>query len=153
MKEEEKMKVIFLQDVKGQGKKGEIKDLSEGYARNYLIPKGLAKEATEGNIRDLDAKKRSEAKRKEQEKLEAQELAVKINEITVKIKGKAGEGGRLFGAVSSKQVIQALEEQHNIKLDKRKLEMDAIRSLGYTNVKVKLHNEVTATLKVHVVEE
>jgi large subunit ribosomal protein L9 len=147
------MKVIFLKDVKGQGKKGEIKDLSEGYVRNFLLPRGLVKEATEGNIKVLEAQKRSEEKRKEQEKLEAQQLAAKINELTVKVKGKAGEGGRLFGAISSKQVAQALEEQFQIKLDKRKLEMDAIRALGVTQVKVKLHNEVTATLKVHVVEE
>lgn len=147
------MKVIFLKDVKGQGKKGEIKDLSEGYVRNFLLPRGLVKEATEGNLREWEARKRSEEKRKEQEKLEAQELAAKMNEMTVKIKGKAGEGGRLFGAISSKQVAQALEEQFQVKLDKRKLDMDAIRSLGVTQVKVKLHNEVTATLKVHVVEE
>jgi large subunit ribosomal protein L9 len=147
------MKVIFLQDVKGQGKKGEIKDLSEGYVRNFLLPRGLVKEATEGNVKMLEAQKRSDAKRKEQEKQEAQELGAKLEEITVKVKGKAGEGGRLFGAISSKQVAQALEEQFQIKLDKRKLEMEPIRALGVTQVKVKLHNEVTATLKVHVVEE
>ncbi|CAJ1000734.1 MULTISPECIES: 50S ribosomal protein L9 [Bacillales] len=147
------MKVIFLQDVKGQGKKGEVKDLSEGYVRNFLLPRGLVKEATEANLKTLEAQKRSEAKRKEQEKLEAQELAKRLNELTVKVAGKAGEGGRLFGAISSKQVAQALEEQFNIKVDKRKLEMEAIRSLGVTQIKVKLHNEVTATLKVHVVEE
>ncbi len=147
------MKVIFLKDVKGQGKKGEVKDLSEGYVRNFLLPKGLVKEATEANVKTLEAQKRSEDKRKEQEKLDAQELAKKINELTVKVKGKAGEGGRLFGAISSKQVAEALEEQFNIKLDKRKLEMEPIRALGVTQVKTKLHNEVTATLKVHVVEE
>lgn len=147
------MKVIFLQDVKGQGKKGEIKELSEGYVRNFLLPKGLVKEATEGNMKTLEAKKKSEDKRKEQEKIEAQELAEKMKEMTIKIKGKAGEGGRLFGAISSKQVIQALEEQQHVKLDKRKLDMDAIRALGVTQVKVKLHHDVTATLKVHVVEE
>lgn len=147
------MKVIFLQDVKGQGKKGEVKDLSEGYVRNFLLPKGLVKEATNSNVKTLDAQKRSEEKRKEQEKLDAQELGAKLAEITVKVTGKAGEGGRLFGAISSKQVVQALEEQFNIKLDKRKLEMDAIRALGVTQIKAKLHNEVTATLKVHVVEE
>lgn len=147
------MRVIFLQDVKGQGKKGEIKDLSEGYVRNFLLPRKLAKEATDSNVKTLDAQKRSEEKRKEKEKLEAQELGVKLGELTVKVAGKAGEGGRLFGAISSKQVAQALEEQFKIKLDKRKLEMDAIRSLGVTQIKVKLHNEVTATLKVHVVEE
>ncbi|MGZ0051455.1 50S ribosomal protein L9 [Brevibacillus gelatini] len=147
------MKVIFLQDVKGQGKKGEIKDLSEGYVRNFLLPRKLVKEATDSNIKTLDAQKRSEEKRKEQEKLEAQELGKKLEELTVKVTGKAGEGGRLFGAISSKQVVQALEEQFKIKVDKRKLEMDAIRALGVTQIKVKLHNEVTATLKVHVVEE
>jgi len=147
------MKVIFLQDVKGQGKKGEIKDLSEGYVRNYLLPRGLVKEATEGNLKMLEVQKRSDAKRKEQEKQEAQQLAARLEEITLKITGKAGEGGRLFGAISSKQVAQALEEQFQIKLDKRKLEMEPIRALGVTQIKAKLHNEVTATLKVHVVEE
>ncbi|WP_019120863.1 50S ribosomal protein L9 [Brevibacillus massiliensis] len=147
------MKVIFLKDVKGQGKKGEVKDLSEGYVRNFLLPRGLVKEATEGNIKTLEAQKRSEEKRKEQEKQEAEELAVKLNELTVKITGKAGEGGRLFGAISSKQVVQALEDQAGIKLDKRKLEMDAIRTLGVTQVKAKLHHDVTAVFKVHVTEE
>ncbi len=147
------MKVIFLQDVKGQGKKGEIKDLSEGYVRNFLLPKKLVKEATDSNVKTLDAQKRSEDKRKEQEKLDAQELGKKLEELTVKVAGKAGEGGRLFGAISSKQVAQALEDQFKIKVDKRKLEMDAIRALGVTQIKVKLHNEVTVTLKVHVVEE
>lgn len=147
------MKVIFLQDVKGQGKKGEVKDLSEGYVRNFLLPKKLVKEATDSNVKTLDAQKRSEDKRKEQEKLDAQELGKKLEELTVKVAGKAGEGGRLFGAISSKQVAQALEDQYKIKVDKRKLEMDAIRALGVTQIKVKLHNEVTVTLKVHVVEE
>lgn len=147
------MKVIFLQDVKGQGKKGEIKDLSEGYVRNFLLPRGLVKLATESNLKTLEAQKRSEAKRKEKEKEDAIELGKKLETITVKIKAKAGEGGRLFGAISSKQVAEALEKQENIKLDKRKLEMDSIRSLGVTQVKVKLHQEVTSTLKVHVIEE
>ncbi|WP_429844387.1 50S ribosomal protein L9 [Brevibacillus sp. FIR094] len=147
------MKVIFLQDVKGQGKKGEVKDLSEGYVRNFLLPKKLVKEATDSNVKTLDAQKRSEDKRKEQEKLDAQELGKKLEELTVKVAGKAGEGGRLFGAISSKQVAQSLEDQFKIKVDKRKLEMDAIRALGVTQIKVKLHNEVTVTLKVHVVEE
>ncbi|MED1783302.1 50S ribosomal protein L9 [Brevibacillus fortis] len=147
------MKVIFLQDVKGQGKKGEVKDLSEGYVRNFLLPKKLVKEATDSNVKTLDAQKRSEDKRKEQEKLDAQELGKKLEELTVKVVGKAGEGGRLFGAISSKQVAQGLEDQYKIKVDKRKLEMDAIRALGVTQIKVKLHNEVTVTLKVHVVEE
>ncbi|MBG9796694.1 50S ribosomal protein L9 [Brevibacillus laterosporus] len=147
------MKVIFLKDVKGQGKKGEIKELSEGYVRNFLLPRGLVKEATDGNVKNLEAQKKSEDKRKEQEKLEAQQLAEKMNEMTVKIKGKAGEGGRLFGAISSKQVVEALEEQFNVKVDKRKLDMEPIRSLGVTQIKTKLHHDVVAILKVHVVEE
>lgn len=146
------MKVIFLKDVKGQGKKGEVKDLSEGYVRNFLLPRGLVKEATESNLKMLEAQKRSEARRKEQEKEEAQELAKKLSEVTVTIIGKAGEGGRLFGAISSKQVVQALQEQTGIVVDKRKLEMEAIRTLGVTQVKAKLHNEVTTTFKVHVKE-
>ncbi|UFJ40425.1 50S ribosomal protein L9 [Brevibacillus humidisoli] len=147
------MKVIFLKDVKGQGKKGEVKDLSEGYVRNFLLPKGLVKEATEGNLKTLEKQQKSEERRKEQEKQDAQELAKKLEQLTVKLTGKAGEGGRLFGAVSSKQVAQALEQQHGVQIDKRKLEMEPIRALGVTQIKAKLHNEVTATLKVHVVEE
>ncbi|MGO0063898.1 50S ribosomal protein L9 [Brevibacillus fluminis] len=147
------MKVIFLKDVKGQGKKGELKEISEGYARNFLFPKGLAKEATEGNMKTLEAQQKSEEKRKEREKQDAQELALKLNELTVKIKAKAGEGGRLFGAISSKQVAEALEDQFKIKLDKRKLDMDSIRALGVTEVKAKLYHDVSAVLKVHVVEE
>lgn len=147
------MKVIFLKDVKGQGKKGELKEISEGYARNFLFPKGLAKEATEGNVKTLEAQQKSEEKRKEREKQDAQELALKLNALTVTINAKAGEGGRLFGAISSKQVAEALEAQFSIKLDKRKLDMESIRSLGITQVKAKLYHEVTAVLKVHVVEE
>jgi len=147
------VKVIFLKDVKGQGKKGEIKDLAEGYVRNYLLPRGLVKEATEGNLKTLQKQQQSEERRKEQEKQEARELAQKLEQLTVKVSAKAGEGGRLFGAISSKQVAQALEQQHAIQLDKRKLEMEPIRALGVTQVKAKLHPEVTATLKVHVVEE
>ncbi|MGE5701938.1 MAG: 50S ribosomal protein L9 [Clostridia bacterium] len=147
------MKVIFLKDVKGQGKKGELKEISEGYARNFLFPKGLAKEATEGNMKTLEAQQKSEEKRKEREKQDAQELALKLNELTVKIKAKAGEGGRLFGAISSKQVVEELEAQFGLKMDKRKLDMDSIRSLGVTEVKAKLYHDVVGTLKVHVVEE
>lgn len=147
------MKVIFLKDVKGQGKKGELKEISEGYARNFLFPKGLAKEATDSNMKTLEAQQKSEEKRKEREKQDAQELALKLNELTVKIKAKAGEGGRLFGAISSKQVVEAMEEQFSIKLDKRKLDMDSIRALGITQVKAKLYHDVTAVLKVHAVEE
>ncbi|MEF3309569.1 50S ribosomal protein L9 [Paenibacillus sp. GYB004] len=147
------MKVIFLKDVKGQGKKGEIKDLSEGYIRNFLLPKGLAAIASEGNVKQLEHQKQSENKRKEKEKADAQELAAKLNEMTVVIKSKAGEGGRLFGSITSKQIAEELEKK-GIHLDKRKIEMaDAIRSLGTMTVKVKLYPDVAAQLRVQVTEE
>ena len=147
------MKVIFLQDVKGQGKKGEVKEVSEGYARNFLLAKGLAKVATEGNINELKAFKNSEEKRKAEELEQAKQLAKQLEEITVKIASKAGEGGRLFGAVTSKQIAETLKDM-KIKVDKRKIHLEEpIRSLGYTNVPIKLHSAVTATIKVQVVDE
>lgn len=147
------MKVIFLQDVKGQGKKGQIKEVSEGYASNFLIPRGLVRPATDGNVKTLEQQKKSEEKRKEQEKIDAEKLAATLAESTVELKTKAGENGRLFGAVTTKQIGEALQAV-GIKIDKRKIELsEPIRTLGYTNVTVKLHPEVRATVKVHVTEE
>jgi len=147
------MKVIFLQDVKGQGKKGEVKDVSEGYARNFLIPRGLAKEASQGNLKTLEVQKQSEARRKQQEKEEAESLGKKLDVMTVVIRAKAGEGGRLFGAITSKQVSEALAKE-GIEVDKRKIELDEpIRTLGVTKVPIKLHPQVRATLSVQVTEE
>ncbi|MBN6187275.1 50S ribosomal protein L9 [Aneurinibacillus sp. BA2021] len=147
------MKVIFLQDVKGQGKKGEIKDVSEGYARNFLLKKGLAQEATTGNVKMQEAHKKSEEKRKQEEREEAKKMAKVMEDVTITISAKSGEGGRLFGGVSSKQIAEELKKA-NFKVDKRKIELpEPIRTLGYTNVPIKLHPEVTATVKVHVVEE
>ncbi|WP_019004964.1 50S ribosomal protein L9 [Cohnella laeviribosi] len=147
------MKVIFLQDVKGQGKKGEIKEVSEGYARNFLLPKGYVQIATEGNKKALDQMKASAEKRKAKEKEEAQALAAKLSEMTIVIKAKAGEGGRLFGAITSKQISETLEKM-NIKIDKRKIDLDEpIRTLGVTKVPLKLYPEVKGTLNVQVVEE
>jgi len=147
------MKVIFLQDVKGQGKKGEIKDLSEGYVRNFLLPKNLVKIASDGNVKTLDMQKASEEKRKQQEKEDAIALGKKLEELNVIVKAKAGEGGRLFGAITSKQIADALAKQ-GYKIDKRKIELDEpIRSLGTTQVPVKLHADVKGTLRVQTVEE
>ncbi|MGG1314096.1 MULTISPECIES: 50S ribosomal protein L9 [Cohnella] len=147
------MKVIFLQDVKGQGKKGEIKEVSEGYARNFLLPKGYVQIATEGNKKALDQMKASAEKRKAKEKEEAQALAAKLSEMTIVIKAKAGEGGRLFGAITSKQISETLEKM-NIKIDKRKIDLEEpIRTLGVTKVPLKLYPEVKGTLNVQVVEE
>ena len=146
------MKVIFMKDVKGQGKKGETKEVSEGYATNFLIPQGLAKPASQGNMKILENQKQAEARRKEQEKEEARKLGEKLKTMTVKLESKAGEGGRLFGSITNKQIAEALEKM-DIKLDKRKIVLDEpIRALGVTEVPVKLHPDVTSTLKVHVVE-
>lgn len=147
------MKVIFLQDVKGQGKKGEVKEVSEGYARNFLLPKGVVQIATEGNKKTLDQMKAAADRKKEQEKEAAKALAASLSEKTVVIKAKSGEGGRLFGAITSKQIAEALEAQ-KIKIDKRKIELEEpIRTLGVTKVTVKLHTDVKGTLNVQVVEE
>mgnify|MGYP001189168577 CR=1 FL=1 len=147
------MKVIFLQDVKGQGKKGEIKEVSDGYVRNFLLPRGLVAPASEANLKMLEHQKLSEQRRKEKEKEEAQALAAKLEQTTVVIKAKAGEGGRLFGSVTSKQIAEELEKQ-GIRIDRRKIAMDdAIRTLGVTVVAVKLHPDVTGKLNVHVVEQ
>lgn len=147
------MKVIFLKDVKGKGKKGEVKNVSDGYAHNFLIKQGLAAEATAAAMSSLNAQKKKEEKQAEVELENAKELKEKIEKITVELLAKSGEGGRLFGSITSKQIAEELQKKHKIKIDKRKIEMDdAIRSLGVTKVPVKLHSEVTATLNVHVKE-
>ncbi|WEK54222.1 MAG: 50S ribosomal protein L9 [Candidatus Cohnella colombiensis] len=148
------MKVIFLQDVKGQGKKGEVKEVSEGYARNFLIPKGVVQIATDGAKKTLDQKNAAEQKKKDKEKDDAKALAARLTELTVTIKAKAGDGGRLFGAITSKQIAEALEASHKISIDKRKIELDdPIRTLGVTKVTVKVFPDVKGQLNVHIVEE
>ncbi|RKD22893.1 50S ribosomal protein L9 [Ammoniphilus oxalaticus] len=147
------MKVILQKDVKGHGKKGELVEVSEGYARNFLLPRGLAVEATSGNLKSFKQRKKSEEKRKEEEKDQAIQLAEDLKELTIRIPAKTGEGGRLFGAVSSKQIADALKKE-NLKIDRRKLVLDEpIKTLGVTKVPVKLHPDVTGELNVHVVEE
>jgi large subunit ribosomal protein L9 len=147
------MKVIFLKDVKGKGKKGEVKNVADGYAHNFLIKQGLAKEANNANISTLDALKKKEEKAAAEELAEAQKLKEVLNQITVELNAKAGEGGRLFGSITTKQIAEELQKKHGIKIDKRKMELaDAIRTLGHTKVPVKLHHEVVATLTVSVTE-
>ncbi|MFM9280830.1 50S ribosomal protein L9 [Paenibacillus jiagnxiensis] len=147
------MKVIFLKDVKGQGKKGQVKEVSDGYATNFLLPRNLARPATDGNMKVLENQNAAEERRKQEEKAEAQELGKKLEALTVQLKAKAGEGGRLFGAITSKQIADALASD-GVKLDKRKIELEEpIRTLGVTQMMVKLHPEVKATLKVQVTEE
>ncbi|MGE7691027.1 50S ribosomal protein L9 [Lysinibacillus sp. NPDC097214] len=148
------MKVVFLKDVKGKGKKGEIKNVADGYAQNFLIKNGFAAEANAQALSQLEGQKNLEAKNAAADLAEAEALKEKLEALTVELKAKSGEGGRLFGSVSSKQVADALQKKHGIKIDKRKMTLsDGIRALGFTNVPVKLHHEVSATLKVHVTEE
>ena len=147
------MKVIFLKDVKGKGKKGEVKNVADGYAHNFLLKQGLAVEANASSISSLNAQKKKEEKLAAEELAEAKQLKAKIDEITVELTAKSGEGGRLFGSITSKQIAEELQKKHSIKIDKRKIELaDAIRSLGVTKVPVKLYPEVSATLNVHVKE-
>ncbi len=127
--------------------------MADGYAHNFLIKKGLAVEATPANISKLNAQKKREAKEAAEVLAKAKQLKEELEKITVELTAKAGEGGRLFGSVPSKQIADALSKDFQIKIDKRKIELpDAIRSLGYTKVPVKLHPEVIATLNVHVKE-
>lgn len=147
------MVVILKRDIKGTGKAGDIVKVSDGYARNMLIPKGWAIEATKGNINTLEKVKAKQAEEEAARKTSAQELAKKIEEIEVCIETKAGEGGRLFGSITSKDVCEALKTQHNIAMDKKKLQMSQpIKALGTFSVKIKLYQDVSAELAVKVKE-
>jgi large subunit ribosomal protein L9 len=147
------MKVIFLKDVKGKGKKGEVKNVADGYAHNFLIKQGLAIEANQSSVSTLAAQKKKEEKMAEEELAEAKKMKETLEKVTVELTAKAGEGGRLFGSITTKQIAEELQKKHGIKIDKRKMELeDAIRSLGMTKVPVKLHHEVMASLNVHVKE-
>lgn len=148
------MKVIFLKDVKGTGKKGEVKEVSVGYAQNFLFKNNVAIEATAANLSKLEGQNKRAEKDAAEVLAEAKQLKEKIDNITVEMKAKSGEGGRLFGSITTKQIADALQKSEGIKVDRRKMELpDAIRSLGYTNVPTRIHPDVTATLKVHVTEE
>ncbi|WP_440857621.1 50S ribosomal protein L9 [Staphylococcus shinii] len=148
------MKVIFTQDVKGKGKKGEVKDVPVGYANNFLLKKNYAVEATHGNLKQLEQKNKAAEAERQQEIEDAKQLKAQLSEIEVEVSAKTGEGGKLFGSVSTKQITQALQEQHNIKIDKRKMDLpNGIHALGYTNVPVKLDKEVEGTIRVHTVEQ
>lgn len=148
------MKVILLQDVKSLGKKGEIVNVNDGYARNFILPKKLGVEATGKNLNDLKLQKNNE-KKVAQENLEAaKELAASLEAGKVELSIKVGEGGRTFGSVSSKEIAAAVKEQMGLEVDKKKIQLkEAIKTLGTHPVSVKLHPEVTAELKVIVKEE
>src|SRR5699024_1370003 len=144
---------IFLKDVKGKGKKGEVKNVADGYA-GFLFKQGAAIEATGANMKALDAKQKAKEREAEEELEACKELKDQLEQLTVSLQTKAGEGGRLFGSITSKQIADELNKVHGMKIDKRKFDMsDAIRALGYHNVTIKLHQKVSATLKVHVTEK
>lgn len=147
------MKVILLEDVKALGKKGEIVNVNDGYARNFILPKKLGLEATGKNLNDLKLQKSNEEKIAREQLEAAQELAKKIEAGSVTLTIKTGEGGRTFGSVSSKEIAAAVKEQMGYDIDKKKIQLkDAIKGLGTRHVPVKLHAKVTAELKVIVTE-
>ena len=145
------MIVILLQDVKGKGKAGDVVKVSDGYARNMLLPKGLAKEATQGNVRNLEKQKAIAEEKREEMRAKAVKQAEELSKITLNIKSKGGENGRLFGSITGKDIAEALKEQENISIDKKKIDMDGpIKQTGVETVTVKLFQDVSAKLKVSV---
>lgn len=147
------MKVIFNVDVKGQGKKGEMKEVSDGYARNYLLPRKLASEATADNINTMKLKEKAKAALIAKEKAEAEENAKRLSAITVTIRAKAGGAGKLFGSVTSQEISDALREQHGINIEKNKIVLaEPIKTFGSYTVKAKLGYEISANVSVLVIE-
>lgn len=148
------MKVILLKDLTGQGKRGDIINVADGYARNYLFPRGLAAEASTGKIKELANRQQAAALKEHKAEQEARDLAGRLNSITVVITAKTGEGGKLFGSVNNIDIAKALSSQHGITLDKKKLLVkEPIKQLGVYPVAVKLHPAVKAEIKVHVAGE
>ena len=148
------MIVILKKDVKGTGKSGDVIKVSPGYARNMLIPRGLAVEATEGNIRNLEKQTQIQKENEAIEKAKAEEIALKLSEGNIVIKTKAGEGGRLFGSITNKDISEAIEKQLEIKIDRRKIVLEnPIKELGEVNVEAKLYPEVIGKFTVEVKEE
>ena len=148
------MKVMLLKDVKGTGKKGEIKEVSDGYARNFLLKKGVAVEANQANMKELDEKSKSKERKALIEYEEAVLLGKQMENVNIQIEVKSGEGGRLFGSITSKEIAEQLKKQKNIDIDKRKILMDEpIRTLGSTLVEIKLHQKVTTKIRVDVKEK
>lgn len=145
------MKVILVQDVKGLGKKGETVNAAEGYARNFLLPRGLAVEASEGALRSLAEARKAEQAREERAAREARAIRDKLHGKTVPLKVKVGEGGKLFGSITSKDVAEALSKLAGTEIDKKRVDLkEAIKAVGVYPVTVRLGHEVTATLEIHV---
>lgn len=147
------MKVILIKDVKGIGMKGDCLEVAEGHARNYLIPRGLAKEGTEGNLKSLQLEKdRQEAKAKKIADQARAEVR-KLEGAVVRVKARSGEGGKLFGSITAKDVAEALVAQHRVAVDRRKIDMETIKSLGTVTATVRLHPEAVAKIQVVIEEE
>lgn len=148
------MKVIFNTDVRGQGKKGEMKEVSDGYARNYLLPRGLASPATADAVNALKLKEKAKAAQMAKEKAAAEENAKRLSGVVVQISARAGQSGRLFGAVTSQEIAEALREQHGIEIEKNKIvQAEPIKQFGSYEVKAKLGYEVSGTINVLVTEK
>ena len=148
------MKVILQQDVKGQGKKGQLKEVSDGYGRNYLLPRGLAIEATADNLNAMRLRDKARQAQIAKERAQAQEYAEKLGAVVVHVKAKAGSGGRLFGSVTSKEIAEALAAQHGIAIEKNQIvQTEPIKQFGTFQIKCKLGYEITGTIHVMVTEE
>ena len=145
------MIVILKKDVKGTGKAGDVVKVSDGYARNMLLPRGMAEEATKNNVHTLEKAKEKRAEEEANAKAAAEKQAEKINRMKVKIVTKSGEGGRLFGSITSKDIADALNDQYGLKIDKKKIVLEQpIKEIGTKRVKIKVYPEISATLAVEV---
>ncbi len=148
------MKVILQQDIKGKGKKGQLIDVSDGYARNYLIPKKLAVEASTDNLNTMKQQEAALKRRIEIETNEAKETAEKLSSLTVIIPAKAGAGGKLFGSITNKEIAEELNKQHGINIDKHKIILDdPIKNYGTYTIKAKLYTEISGSFYVQVIED
>ncbi|WP_040214743.1 50S ribosomal protein L9 [Clostridium polynesiense] len=147
------MKVILLSDVKNLGKKGEVINTSDGYARNFLFPRKLAEEATQENLHILNAKKETERRKKLAEMEEAQKVAEKLRNKELKLTTKTGDSGRLFGAITSKDISELIKKQFNIEIDKKKIVMDTLKQVGTYEIEVKVYPEVATKMKVVIAPE
>lgn len=144
------MKVILLSDVKSVGKKGEVINASDGYARNFLFPRKLAQEANEGNLHVLNQKKESERRKKLAEMEEAQGIAQELKNKEIKIEVKTGDNGKLFGSITNKDIAEFIKKQYQVEIDKKKIVMDTIKNVGCFDIEVKIYPEVSAKMKVSV---